>query len=156
MAGSVRRPVDALFGKADYTEPDVRFYFAAIGDVRVWIMTTYLFVTGNEFHPERVRAGADYWWSCSSTTIEDDSILVYVKGEGIAYEWRATSDAERSDEWKFACNVEHVRTFDPGISLGEIRELFSKKQWAAPYQNFRGYRSIRIPPEVARQLNQLR
>ena len=119
-------------------------------------MTTYLFLTGNEFHPERVRAGADHWWSCSSTTIEDDSILVYVKGEGISYEWRATSAAERSDEWKFACNVEYVRTFDPAISLRDIRELFSKKQWAAPYQNFRGYRSIRIPPEAARQLHQLR
>jgi hypothetical protein len=119
-------------------------------------MTTYLFVTGKEFHPERVRSGEDLWWSCSSTTIEDDSILVYVKGKGISYEWRATSDAEPSDEWKFACNVEHVRTFDPGISLGDIRELFSKKQWAAPYQNFRRYRSIRIPPRVAQQLHQLR
>jgi hypothetical protein len=81
-------------------------------------MTTYLFVTGKEFRPERVQSGEDLWWSCSSsTTIEDDSILVYVKGEGILYEWRATSNAERHDEWKFACNVEYVRTFEPGISL---------------------------------------
>jgi hypothetical protein len=60
-----------------------------------------------------------------------------------------TSYAERDDEWKFACDAEYVRAFEPEISLGEIRELISKRSMAAPYQNFRGYTSIKIPPEVA-------
>lgn len=120
-------------------------------------MTTYLFVTKPEYTPERVEDGVDVpWWSCSSTTERGDRALVYVTGVGIQYEWRVLSDADQHEEWKYICDVEHAQTFDPPITIGEVRDAVSKDDWAPPYQNFRGVRSITIPEEVARRILALR
>lgn len=120
-------------------------------------MTTYLFVTKQEFTPEHVEDGdASHWWSCSSTTRSEDRALVYVTGTGIQYEWRATSNAEPHKEWKYICHVEHVQTFEPPISIGEIREATTKDEWAPPFQNFRGLRSITVPENTAVRILALR
>lgn len=120
-------------------------------------MATYLFVTKPEYTPERVAAGFDVpWWSCSSTTECGDSALVYVSGAGIQYEWRVTSDAVPHKEWKYICDVEHMRTFDPAITIREIRDVVPELEWKPPYQNFRGFRSIRIPERVTGLIQGLR
>ena len=94
-------------------------------------MSTYLFVTKPEYTPERVESGIDVpWWSCSSTTARGDRALVYVTGLGIHYEWNIVSDADPHDEWKYICDVEHARTFDPPISIDEIRDAVPKDDWA--------------------------
>lgn len=118
-------------------------------------MDTYLFVTKSEFDPQRVEEGESMWWSCSKSTKVGDRLNVYVTEIGIEYEWRATSEAEPNVEWDYTCGVEHVRTFDPPITLDDIRETFSRDEWAPPHLNFRGYRSIRIPDEVAQKLDAL-
>ena len=106
-------------------------------------MSTYLFVTKPEYTPERVEGGIDVpWWSCSSKAAHGDRALVYVTGRGIHYEWNIVSDAVPNDTWKFICDVEHVRTFEPPITIGEIRDAVPRDTWAPPYQNFRGFRSI--------------
>lgn len=120
-------------------------------------MATYLFVTKPEYTPEKVEDGFDNpWWSCSSTTRIDDQALIYITGIGIAYEWLVTSDAERDEEWRFVCDVQHSRTFTPEIPLQEIREHVTREEWAAPFTNFRGLRSIQIPEEVADRIRDLR
>src|SRR5262245_43469734 len=92
-------------------------------------IATYLFVTRPEYTPERVEEGVDVpWWSCSSTTACGDSALVYVTGAGIQYEWSVTSDADPHEEWKYICDVEHARTFDPPITLREICEAVPKDE----------------------------
>ncbi len=120
-------------------------------------MSTYLFVTKPNYAPERVERGFDVpWWSCSSTTKLGDVALVYVAGVGVKYEWRVSSDAAPNDEWKFICDVLHVRTFDPAISLREILKQVRRHEWAPPYMNFRGYRSIHVPENVADRIRHLR
>ena len=94
--------------------------------------------------------------SCSSTAELGDRALVYVTGVGILYEWSVTSSARREPEWRFVCDVEHVRTLDPPITLDELRRTFSRDEWAPPYQNFRGWKSIRIPDQIADQIRKLR
>lgn len=120
-------------------------------------MTTYLFVTKPEYTPERVEGGVDVpWWSCNSTTKSGDRALVYVTGVGIQYEWRVVSDADPHKKWKYICNVEHSQTFEPPISIGEIREVTTKDEWAPPFQNFRGLRSISIPEDLVERILALR
>ncbi len=121
-------------------------------------MTTYLFVTdADSYDPEGVQTGTDDWWSCSKTAVPGDLALVYlVGGVGIEYQWQITSQAERNDKWGYVCDVRHLRTFKPPISLGEICFVVSKAEWAPPHLNFRGYRSIRIPDRVAARLRSLR
>ena len=121
-------------------------------------MPTYLFVTGSEMGPDLIESGDDDWWSCSKDTQYDDDALVYVKGVGIQYEWRVVSDAQRRDDrrWKYTCDVAHVKTFDPPITLRELLGAFRKDEWAAPYMHFKGYSSIVIPDEVASQIMGLR
>lgn len=119
-------------------------------------MATYLFVTRPEYTPEEVAEGIDASWSCSSTTECGDTALVYVTGVGIQYEWSVATDADPHKQWKYICNVEHARTFDPPITLREICEAVPKARWAPPYLHFRGYRSILIPEEVADRIRALR
>jgi len=116
-------------------------------------MRTYLFVTQPEYTPERVERGFDVpWWSCSSTTEEGDRVFVFVAGVGLQYEWRVTSNATRNDEWKFICDVEHVRSFNPVITIQELRKAFPKDVWYPPHR-LGGVKSILIPePVVARIL----
>ena len=120
-------------------------------------MATYLFVTKPEKTPERVESGLDVpRWSCSRTTQIGDEALVYVTGVGVLYEWRILSDAEPHEKWKYICDVQHVRTFDPPITLKEICEAVPKTDWSPPYLHFRGYRSIEIPDEIADRMRGLR
>jgi hypothetical protein len=120
-------------------------------------MPTYLFVTKPEYAPECVDSGFDGpWWSCSSTTMNGDRALVYVTGRGIEYEWEVLSDAEPHEQWRYICYVEQVRTFEPPITIMQIREAVSEHDWAPPYQNFRGHKSILIPGKVADRIRRLR
>lgn len=119
-------------------------------------MTTYLFVTKPEYDAEAVALGEEAWWSCSKTTQIGDHALVYITGTGIQYEWRAVSDADPDDVWRYVCDVEYVRSFDPPISLAEIRDAVARDEWAPPYQNFRGLKSIIIPEDIAETLRGLR
>ncbi len=119
-------------------------------------MATYLFVTRSDYKPEQVTPGEDLWWSCSSTTEHGDSALVYVAGVGLCYEWEARTDAEPHEEWKYICDVRHVRSFDPPITIRELREAIPGAMWAPPHQGFRGYRSIRVPDAVVELIRQLR
>jgi hypothetical protein len=120
-------------------------------------MSAYLFVTKPRYTPERVEEGFDVpWWSCSSTSQFGDHALVYVTGVGIQYEWCITSDAKRNAKWKYICDVEHFRTFDPPIELKEIMEVVNKEEWKPPYLHFRGYRSIAVPDNIAQRIRSLR
>ncbi len=119
-------------------------------------MTDYLFVTGSEHEPEAVQPSSPYGWSCSKTTALGDSILVYVVGQGIAFEWRAVSDAVRDPRWRFSCDVEHVKDISPIITIQELRAAFPRSQWAPPHTNFRGMRSVQLPQNIAVGIRALR
>ena len=121
-------------------------------------MTTYLFVTDPEInYPETVRNNPNDWWSCSRDTEYGDSLFVYLKGgQGIKYLWRAISSAKENEEWRYICKVRHERTFDPSITIQELRNNIVRDIWAAPYTNFRGMRSIKLKDEVAKLILSLR
>lgn len=120
-------------------------------------MNTYLFITKPDEHqPEDVRHGTESWWSCSKTTRKRDRALVFVTGVGVAYEWRVTSDAARNNEWKYICDVEHVRTFERPIHIREIREVIPMADWKPPYTNFRGFKSLRVPDAIAERIRSIR
>lgn len=120
-------------------------------------MASYLFITKPEFSPEEVEGNKEpYGWSCSRTTRSGDRALVYVTGSGIAFEWDVVSDAKPHPEWRYMCDVEHVQTFDPPITIQEIRDTVSDIEWSPPHQNFRGFRSIIIPEEIAKRIRNLR
>ena len=119
-------------------------------------MTTYLFVTKPEYEPEHVETGETTWWSCGSKMKSGDRALVYVTGAGITYEWQATADAEPDPEWKNKCSVSHESAFEPPITIREIRVAIPKEEWSPPHLNFRGYRSIEIPDDIATKLRDLR
>ncbi len=119
-------------------------------------MDTYLFVTKPKYSPQRVESGEDLWWSCSKTTKRGDRALVYVTGPGVQYEWQADSDARPDKKWKYICDVKHVQTFEPAITLREICAAVKKREWAPPYQNFRGYRSIIVPDIIVGRIRALR
>lgn len=125
---------------------------------RAPVTTTYLFVTdGAEYDAAGVETHDDYTWSCSKTALPGDAALVYLKGGvGIAYEWEIASRPEPDGKWGYSCAVSYVGKFDPPISLREIRMAVSRAEWAAPYTNFRGFRSIRVPDEIAARLRALR
>ena len=116
---------------------------------------TFLFITKPGFTPERVEKN-EISWSCSKTTEAEDSILVYLVKTGIAYVWRATSNAEPDPKWGHACNVKHVCTFKPPISIAELRAAFATNEWKALNRNFQGFRSIKIPIEAVRKIIALR
>jgi hypothetical protein len=119
-------------------------------------MPTYLFVTKTAYNPESIESDQESWWSCSRTTRTGDRAFVYVTGVGIQYEWRALSDARPHTTWRYICDVDHVRTIDPPITLGEIRDEVPEYAWKPPYQNFRGLRSIIIPDEVVQVIRAIR
>ena len=119
-------------------------------------MTCYLFVTDEERRPEDVQSGEETWWSCSKTTRLGNFAFVYVKGAGITYAWRMTSDARHDSEWGYVCDVVYVRNFEPVITLKEIQAKIDKEMWAPPHQNFRGFKSIIVPSDAVLQLLELR
>ena len=106
-------------------------------------MTTYLFVTRDEYNHESVNRNSDIGWSCSKTTQTGDKVLVYVAGRGIMYEWRAVTDAVPNKEWKFACDVRLVRKFKRPLPLKEI--MAATPNWKPPQGHFRGFKSIIVP-----------
>jgi hypothetical protein len=120
-------------------------------------MATYLFVTKPEYSPDEVEDSKEpYRWSCSRKTRSGDRALVYVTGSGIAFEWDVVSDAEPNSTWRYMCDVEHVETFHPPITIQEIRGTVAETEWSPPHQNFRGFRSIIIPEEIAKRIRNLR
>lgn len=121
-------------------------------------MSTYLFVTDPESSKlSSVKDRTDNEWSCSkSTTVGDTALVYFTGGPGISCEWRVTRQAEPHQEWRYACEVTHVRDFDPPISLKEIWSAIQKSLWPAAYTHFRGLRSIRIPDAVVDKLLSLR
>ena len=78
--------------------------------------------------------------------------FVYVKGAGITYLWHITSDAEPNAEFGYQCDVKHARTFDPPITLQELKSNIGKETWAPPHQNFWGFTSIKIPEEAVSEI----
>ena len=115
-------------------------------------MDTYLFVTKPEYKSHLVKQGTRHRWSCSKTTKKGDRILVYVATQGIVEQWFATSDAAPHKEWKFMCGVRHKRTFRRALKLAQIVQIFTKSQWGAAHQYFRGYRSISLSENVTARL----
>ena len=120
-------------------------------------MNTFLFVAKPKFRPERVAAGENLLWSCSSETRAGDRAYVYVTGKGIHYEWRALSDAQRVEgkPWPFECMVQYVAEFIPLITLQELRKAIPQKAWNAPHVNMK-VRACRIPAEVVDKICALR
>lgn len=120
-------------------------------------MDPYLFVVNaDEYDASVVDEKGGERWSCSKDTTVGDHALVYVTGEGISYEWAVIAPAAEDPEWRFMCHVRRLREFKPPISIQEIREAIPREIWAAPYTNFRGFRSIRIPDEAYERLLALR
>ena len=119
-------------------------------------MSTYLFITKEEYEPELVASNDDVSWSCSKTTRLGDTALVYVAGIGVCFEWRVLSDAEKNDEWPYVCDVEFVKSFDPPITIQELRSAVTREEWKPPHLNFRGWRSITIPADVLKTIRTLR
>lgn len=119
-------------------------------------MNTYLFITQPEYEPESSESGKALTWSCSKTTKKDDRLLVYVAGVGVQYEWRAVTSAKPADDWPFMCRTKYIRTLRPPIAIQELRSAFPREEWAPPHLNFRGFRSIRVPDEIADKICTLR
>ncbi len=119
---------------------------------------TYLFITNpTKYDVEAPQYDDNVWWSCSKTTLVGDRLLIYLTNNiGVKYEWRAVSDAEKNNEWGYACYVEYVDTFTPPISLSEIKKVIAREEWAPPYLNFRGFKSIQIPAQLVSQITSLR
>jgi len=111
-------------------------------------MASYLFVTEEYFSPEKVTAKGGFGWSCTAKTRSGDKILVYVKGVGIAYEWEAQTDAERTASWPFMCDVRLIGKFNPPISMADLKDIFPKDQWPALYTHFRGLSAFQINEEI--------
>lgn len=122
----------------------------------VKVGTTFLFVTKSDESAETVESGKSRWWSCSSTTRNGDHALVYVAKVGIQYEWRVISNAKPDKKWTYTCDVIYVRTFDPPITIRELREAVTREEWAPPHLNFRGNQSLTIPAAVATRIRALR
>ena len=112
-------------------------------------MSTYMFITKEE--PELVASNEDVGWSCSKTTRLGDNALVYVAGIGVRFEWLVLSDAEKNDEWGYVCDVEFVKSFDPPITIQELRSAVTPEEWKPPHLNFRGFKSIVIPGDVLKR-----
>ena len=117
-------------------------------------MTTYLLATdGEKYDAAGVEHDDSFEWSCSKTAVPGDLAQVYVIGSGIAYEWEIDSAPNPDpDEQGYYCNVKFVKRFDRPIALREILASVSRAEWGAPYTNFRGFRSIRVPDAVADRL----
>ena len=115
-------------------------------------MNTYLFVTKEEFEPHRVKQSSKQTWSCSKTTEKGDRILVYVAKKGIVEQWEATSQAEEDKSWKYICGVVHKRTILEPLTMAQIIRLFSKSEWPAAHQYFRGYQSIMVSEKIVAKL----
>src|SRR5262249_41753429 len=101
---------------------------------------TFLFVTKPDYTPERVESGECGSWSCAKDTRLGDTILCYVTGEGIRYQWQATSDATPDDDpqskWPYFCDIVFEKAFDPPIHIREIKEVITKEEWGALGSNF--------------------
>ena len=121
-------------------------------------MTTYLFITDPDASkPESVDEISDSTWSCAKSTSPGDSAFVYLTGgRGIAYEWLVLSPATPDPAWTWVCRVKLVRKIEPSIAVAELRATISRELWGAPYTNFRGMRSIRIPDDAVQVIRQLR
>ena len=115
-----------------------------------------MFITKADHQPQKVRHGDAVGWSCGKNTCSGDSVLVYVASTGVCYEWRATSDAKKDRRWDYVCNVEYVRSFEPPITIQELRVAAPKSVWSPPHQNFRGHSSIAIPSRIFRRIKALR
>jgi len=121
-------------------------------------MSTFLFVTNpHEYTPGAIEAGQWNEWSCGKSVKAGDRAFVYLtKGEGIKYEWAITSDAEPEPKSGYGCGVEPLKFFEPSIPRTELLDNFAKKEWAAPYTQFRGMKCIRLQDEVAERIRALR
>jgi hypothetical protein len=119
-------------------------------------MGAYVFVTKEELQAERRSTRKDPRWTCSSTTQTGDSLLVYIVGVGVRFEWRATSDAKRGDFWPYVCELKFVRSFKPPITIQELRAAVPRTDWSPPHQNFRGFKSISVPAHVLARIKSLR
>jgi hypothetical protein len=119
-------------------------------------MATYLFITRERESAHEVRASGKGWWSCSKATRKGDRVLVYLVGDdgGIAHEWRATSDAEPDQEWKYICYVRRVRSFSCIIILSEIRYAVPKRE--CPILHHPQGSSVKIPEGAADRVIALR
>ncbi len=123
-------------------------------------MTTYLFITQQPpYNPQDVHDGKWGKWSCSKSAKKGDCALVYItKGGGIAFEWEIVSDAEYEpgERWSYGCKVAPLRRINPPIRIEELRDSFSREEWAPPFTNFRGMRSIMLKDSVADRIRALR
>ena len=108
----------------------------------------FLFVARPEQRPEKVTARRGANWSCSKTAKPGDRVLVHVAGIGICHEWQITSAPEHDRSWGYVGKVKFVRNIDPPIRIETLRTAVPKHSWAPPHLNFRGYRSILVPPTV--------
>lgn len=112
-------------------------------------MSDYLFVTRREYQPERIGRLRSQRWSCSKAAQPNDRALVYVAGEGIAYEWVIAGNPTPHPKWRFMCPVRLVEEIAPPITIIELREAFPRYEWAAPHTNLRGFKSVLLPAKVA-------
>ncbi len=115
-------------------------------------MDTYLFVTTPKYWDRLGKQAKRVSWSCSKATKKGDRILMYVATRGIVAQWFATSDAKEHKRWNFMCDMKHNRTFRKALELSQIKKIFTKSQWGAAHQNFRGYQSIRVFEKVFARL----
>ena len=120
-------------------------------------MSTYMFITKEESKPELVESDNNVsWWSCSKTTRSGDTALVYVAGIGVRFEWRVLSDAVKNEKWRYVCDVEFAKSFEPPITIQKLRSAVTREEWKPPHLNFRGFKSIVIPDDVLITIRTLR
>lgn len=119
-------------------------------------MTPYLFIVNAEEYDASTVDKKGGSWSCSKDTTVGDRVFVYVTAEGIKYEWAVMAPAAEDRKWKYKCRVRRKREFVPPIDIKKIRASIPREVWAAPYTNFRGFRSIRIPDDALKSILALR
>ena len=116
---------------------------------------SFLFVTRAGHNPGRVREKASHEWSCGKEVRAGSSIFVYVAGEGICHEWVAVTAAKPDRKWGNACGVRLVADIKPPVSIQVLRDSISRKMWAPPHLNFRGYSCVAVPSAAVATIRRL-
>lgn len=116
----------------------------------------FLYITSRAHKPERLESGHRLPWICPDDTKEGDTIWVFVRGEGICYKWQAVSKPYDMGPLGVNADVVFLGKFNPPIALEEIQAAVSEEQWGAPYKDFFGFLSVRIPVAAVAKILSLR
>ena len=119
-------------------------------------MNTFLILTNPEKYDVESVKDRGGMWSCQSKTKIGDRLYVYLTGgNGISYEWKASTDARKDPKWTYACDVEFVREITPSIKLDILKKTIPKTIWPLIHSVLGGHKSIEIPEKAVSKIDSL-